>query len=97
MLENLIYWLAISSMIFFNILCIVGIISFVMITLAISKIKNKAVETLDTAQETAIQVTQTLEDSSKSIVVELFMLIASLFLPFKKKSRLEKFLDKIGK
>ncbi len=97
MLENLIYWLAVSSMIFFNLLCIVGIISFVMITSAISKIKNKAVEALDTAQETTIQVAQTLEDSSKSIIVELFIFIAGLFFPFKKKSRLEKFLDKISK
>jgi hypothetical protein len=45
-------------MVFFNLFCIIGIVAFFMIMMAVSKIKRKSVETLEIVQDTALNVNE---------------------------------------
>jgi len=54
-------------------------------------------ETVDLTQLVIVETVKAVEDNSKSILGEIVVSIFTALIPFKKKSRLQKFLDKFDK
>ncbi len=94
---EIIQWLAISSMILFHIICLLGIFTLINFNLTINRIGNKTQETIDLTQLVIVETIKAVEDSSKSIVGEILVSILGVLIPFKKKSRWQKLLDKLDK
>jgi uncharacterized membrane protein len=88
--QEVIDWLMVSSMIFFNILCVLAIFAILAITASVFKIRSKAVETMDLAQQTTVQVGKTIEDNSSSTLGEMIIFLVGLILPLRRESTLEK-------
>jgi len=94
---EIIQWLAISSMILFHIICLLGIFTLINFNLTINRIGNKTQETIDLTQLVIVETIKAVEDSSKSIVGEILVSILGVLIPFKKKSRWQKLLEKLDK
>jgi phosphatidylserine synthase len=97
MTSEIIQWLAISSMILFHIICVLGILTLVNFNLTINRIANKMQETVDLTQLVIVETVKAVEDNSKSILGEIVVSIFTALIPFKKKSRWQKFLEKFDK
>ncbi len=88
--QEVIDWLFVSSLIFFNIFCFVGIIALLVITFAVLRIREKAVETMNIAQQTTTQVGKAIEENSASTMGELLIFLAGLILPLRKETLLQR-------
>ena len=97
MTSEIIQWLAISSMVLFHIICVLGILTLVNFNLTINRIANKMQETVDLTQLAIVETVKAVEDNSKSILGEIVVSIFTALIPFKKKSRWQKFLEKLDK
>lgn len=72
MSEELINWLMVSSMVLFNILCLLAIV-FIIVGIALfNQLKNKINETLDSIQSISINVENFTSKLSDSFIPRLF-------------------------
>lgn len=97
MTQDIINWLMISSMIFFNIFCIIGIITLIIGAYSASKVRTKTVETLDLVQETTLNVSKVIQESSSSFISDILFFIIGSFMPFKRETKLQKLIKSIKK
>jgi hypothetical protein len=95
--QEVIDWLMVSSMIFFNIFCLLGIIALIVVISAANRIRGKAVETMDMVQETTTQVGKTVEEKSFSFLSELLTMAGGMFFARRRESLVDKILKSWSK